>query len=48
MDGSSWVWKFAIITKENLIGMLLSEIDDMESSINKNKQLIEDLRNGCE
>lgn len=44
LNGSSWVWKYALITKESIIDQLEDEIGEYELSIERNRELIATLK----
>lgn len=44
VDGSSWVWKYAIITKNSLIDQFEAKIEEYNYQINTYTELINDLK----
>jgi len=43
VDGSSWVWKFAIIRKKHIIEHLQCQNEDYKSFIENNERIIQEL-----
>lgn len=44
VNGSSWIWKYGLITKEWVVNQLESEIEEYESTILSYKEIIRDLK----
>lgn len=46
VDGASWLWKFAVVTKEEVVNSLRNKIKDAEAEIRKLEELIEQVQDG--
>lgn len=44
VDGGSWIWKYALITKENVIGVYKEKIEEKTEELEGIKTLLEDLQ----